>query len=234
VFTVIIGKPVKRITLSRVVVSQIAFFGEVNEVLLLALYQNQLWLEDKLQRDPCFFKKYGTSVLKVSDILKSTNLSHGVTPKLLANLKNRLRESLSDFLIPQRNLSTELSKIRHFVTTRPYHESGTPVSMLPPKKVIGKGYGDKGTAKDLAQNGNPGWQEVGSVYSNYERQALELIAKLATITDTKEQIIVTAELNEISQKLKSIRRDPTKGTSNIPKVSKGDEDKMSNTKKTEG
>jgi hypothetical protein len=209
-------------------VSQIAYYGEVDEVLLLALYQNQLWLEDKLQRDKSFFQKYGTSVLKVSDILKNTNLSHGVTPKLLANLKTRLRTELDDFLIPQRNLSTELSKMRHFVTTRPYHESGTPVSMLPPKKVIGKGYGDKGTAKDLAFNGNPGWQEVGSVYSNFERQADELVERLTTNLTIEERINAVTMLWKITEKLKSIQRDPSERTSNNPEVSEGVDNKMSN------
>jgi hypothetical protein len=49
--------------------------------------------------------------------------------------------------------------------------------------VIGKGYGDKGTAKNEAVDGSPSWQEVASTASSLERRREELNEQLHKESD---------------------------------------------------
>jgi len=51
-------------------------------------------------------------------------------------------------------------------------------TLVPQKKLlvryIGVGYKDKGTRRNPAEDGSPGWKEVGTFFSNQEREAEEL------------------------------------------------------------
>jgi len=60
-------------------------------------------------------------------------------------------------------------------------------TLVPQKKplvrYIGVGYKDKGTRRNLAEDGSPGWKEVGSFFSNQEREAEELDPSFSVILD---------------------------------------------------
>ena len=223
-----IGRSVKRVTLQRVLCSVLAFEGRTSGKLVVALYQNQLWLESKILKDITFRKRYGDSISELSDILKEVNLSRGITDGAQKGLGQRILQRIPGFLLPRRNYKTELLKYEKTVSVRPYRSAGTPTNQLPPKKVIGKGYGLGGTARDESQDGNPRWQEVGAVYSNLERQLAEAREKLKeaidephNLPDTVRQIGIVLELH---QQLRRIEQDPTRGSSSSSKAPKGQEE----------
>jgi len=49
----------------------------------------------------------------------------------------------------------------------------------PPVRFIGVGYKDKGTRRDTAVDGSPGWKEIGTFFSNQEREAEELDSSIS-------------------------------------------------------
>lgn len=166
----VIRPGVKRITLSRTIVSKIVWNFELSLPELSVLFQNQLWLQGKSNSDPGFFKKFGSFLEELSTILKTTNFGRGLTPGTIGALALRMKIRLKDHLIPKRNLNQMLTRLEKSFYTRPYRESGILKKYLPPKKVIGLGYRDKGTAKNSALNGSPSWQEVGAYYCNLVRR----------------------------------------------------------------
>jgi len=56
-------------------------------------------------------------------------------------------------------------------------------TLVPQKKplvrYIGVGYKDKGTRRNLAEDGSPGWKEIGTYFSNLEREAEELDSSIS-------------------------------------------------------
>ena len=174
---VVIRQGVKRITLQRTICSKIAYKGETSLEEIHVLFQNQLWLEQKCSTDSQFAQKFGNSLEELSIILKQANLSRGLTEGAVGTLGTKFK-SLGEFLIPQRNLPQMETLLSKSFYTKPYKESGVPTKQLPPKKVIGRGYRDHGTAQNPAVDGSPKWQEVASRVSELERQLYELREKL--------------------------------------------------------
>lgn len=169
---VVIRPGVKRITLQRTICSKIAYKGEISLEEVHVLFQNQLWLEQKCSTDGKFAQKFGKSLEDLSIFLKQTNLSRGLTAGAVGTLGIKLK-TLQEFLLPLRNLPQMESLLGKSFYTRPYKESGIPTKQLPPKKVIGRGYRDHGTAQNSAVDGSPKWQEVASRVSELERQLNE-------------------------------------------------------------
>lgn len=176
---VVIRQKVKRISLQRSICSLI-FHGEgINLAELHVLYQNQLWLQEKCVRDLTFREKYGGFVLNLSIILKSVNLSNGLSEGAISSLRGRLVQ-VKDDLYPQRNIQQCASKVSQSFYLKSYKQSGIETKRLPPKRYIGVGYRDKGTAREPHLDGSPRWQEVASYVSSLEREVKELLHELKT------------------------------------------------------
>jgi hypothetical protein len=202
---VVIRSNVKRITLQRVLCSKIAWRGEVTLEEIHVLFQNQLWLEQKCQTDGQFEKKFGRSLEDLSVFLKQANLSRGLTEGAVGLLGVKLK-TLTDFILPSRNLGQMELLIGKSFYTRPYKESGIPTKQLPPKKVIGRGYRDHGTARNSAVDGSPRWQEVASHVTSIERRIHELRERLHNEEDSiLIRLRLTAELSDLHKKLEGIR-----------------------------
>jgi len=160
---VTISKKAKRISLQRYLASKIVY--ESNKFGLRHLYGlfiNQLWLEGKASADPNFREKFGGDLESLSYILKEINFSRGFNPSSLTRLKSKLLKNIPDFIVPQRNFAAWKSKFDSSVVISYQEQLGTPNQQLPPEQYIGKGYGDKGTAKKPELDGSPSWQDVAS------------------------------------------------------------------------
>jgi hypothetical protein len=187
---VVIKASVKRITLQRGICSEIAYGLEPSLGRIHVLFQNQLWLERKCSTDKKFAEKFGQSLEDLSIILKQTNLSRGLTSGAVNGLKQRLQHDLESFLYPKRNLTQISLKVSQSFYTKPYTPPGVDTKLLPPKRFIGIGYRDKGTARIPHLDGSPRWQEVASRASNLERR----------IHETREKVNV--EGNEVIERLR--------------------------------
>lgn len=163
-FRILISKKVRKITLTRSIVSKIVFEEEkVTLVDLLTLYQNQLDLEDLVQRDPNFRKKFGSSLEDLTKILTEARIPRdSVDSNFVLRLKLKLIDQLSEFLIPERNWKHSYKQAMRFVSLLPRKDLGIDLRKFPPKKFIGKGYTDKGTRRDPGYDGSPTWQEVAA------------------------------------------------------------------------
>lgn len=159
------ARSLKRITLQRYLVSKSVYHPDrVTFPELLALYDNQLWLEDKVRQDPSFSDKFGSFLENLSKVLKQTRITVNTLSSAMTRMKEQLREAAEGHLIPERNLlHTEVYVKGKFHVT-PTKESGIPTKELPPVKVIGRGYRDKGTYRDPAWDGSPSWQELATYF----------------------------------------------------------------------
>lgn len=156
---VVYSKNVKRITLQRVLCSKLVFEKEKFVLRdLLVIFDNLLVLQDMCLKDEGFKNKFGQSLELLALLLKNSRIGREPTKAGLAALSKKLK-SLEGFLIPHRNLPhTEKFFIGKY-EVRQGIKSGIPLKDLPVKRFIGIGYRDKGTARDLAFNGEPRWQD---------------------------------------------------------------------------
>jgi hypothetical protein len=156
---VVYAKHCKRMTLTRVICS-IAVFEVENLQLkeVLVLYDNMLYLQDMCMKEEGFRQKFGSSLEDLAKILKNSRLTHTPTKAGLRRLSREL-SVLKSFIIPHRNLSETKKHVLGKFEVRQGTKLGIPVTNLPLKRYIGIGYRDKGTARDLAFNGELRWQE---------------------------------------------------------------------------
>jgi hypothetical protein len=126
---------------------------------LLALYENQLWLEDKCVKDETFQQKFGKDLESLSKIMKEINLTQ-FSKKAVVRLSNRVKLELRTLYLPERNYLAAKRKLSGLYRLIDSKQIGTDKSKIPPKGFIGKGYRDKGSAKNKAKDGSPSWQEV--------------------------------------------------------------------------
>jgi len=156
---VVYSKNVKRITLQRVLCSRLVFEKEKFVLRdLLVIFDNLLVLQDQCLKDEGFRNKFGSSLEELAKILKNSRIGREPTRAGLTALSKKLAD-LEGFLIPHRNLAhTEKYFIGKY-EVRQGVKLGIPNSELPVKRYIGIGYRDKGTARDLAFNGEPRWQD---------------------------------------------------------------------------
>jgi len=204
---IVVVKPkVKRISLQRGICSLILFGENVSEDVLHVLFQNQLWLQSKCLSDLTFQKKYGDFVLSLNEILKSVNFSRGLTKGAIGSLRLKL-QSISEDLYPQRNLSQIHLKVRESFYTKAYKPVGTETKLLPPKRFIGIGYRDKGTARKPEKDGSPRWSEVASHVSFLERRIEELKDELENKVGLRsiERLVKIKEINQLYTELKTAR-----------------------------
>ena len=156
-----ISRKVGKIHLQRFLLSRLVFFEDEFTLRdLCALYENQLSLEEKCYQDSNFRKKFGDSLEELSKILKVIRFEKGLSPRAVRRIQRVLKVRLEKFLLPKRNYLASKSKINGTYQLLDHKPEGRLKKTLPPKPYIGIGYRDKGSAKDLAKDGSPGWQEV--------------------------------------------------------------------------
>lgn len=160
------SRTLRRITLQRYLVSKIVWRPEtVAFTELLTLYDNLLWCQDKSLIDPHFQEKFGSFLEKLTDLLKNTRFNEKTFQNTFKGISQKLKEAAEGHLIPERNLSTVEKHVKGKFHVTPTKSSGVPVKQLPPTKVIGRGYRDKGTYRDPAFDGSPSWQEVAIYFA---------------------------------------------------------------------
>lgn len=168
-----INPHVKRMNLTRGILSLFKH-DMINDIKYVhVLFQNQLWLEGKTLTDPNFQRRYGSFVLKISILLRNLNLSRGFSSSHIVAMKRALEELESE-LYDVRNLPEILTKVNSAFSMRRYKPQGIPTKSLPPKKFLGKGYGDKGSARKPQEDGSPTWQEISSSHSTLLLQLKEV------------------------------------------------------------
>lgn len=174
-----ISRSVKRISLQRFIISKILYEeNEVTERDVIALYQNQIFLQEKALRERDFSFKFGNSLEELSKILKKVNLSNGLFKKSINLIGKEARTSLGDFIIPLRNYSNFKNRFNGTYTLIYKKSEGTLLKDLKPVAYIGVGYKDKGSARKEHLDASPHWQDVARTVSNIQRMMGEIIEKL--------------------------------------------------------
>lgn len=162
------SRTLRRITLQRFLISKMVYQPDkVTYVELLTLYDNFLWCDDKSLSDPTFRQCFGSFLEKLALILKENRLSEKNIEASLRKIGTQLKEAIADHLIPERNLLNIEKYCKGKFHVSPTRESGVPTKELPPVKVIGRGYRDKGSYRDPAWDGSPSWQELAT---HFERK----------------------------------------------------------------
>lgn len=160
---VVYNKRAKRVTIQRYLISKIAYNPkEATLEDVLVLYDNILWLQDKSARDPQFSSKFGLALEALAAFLKRVRFSRNKLSRTLKIYSQEFKKDSFGLLFPKRNLTSvkiNVSKMYRLDYPKPL---GRINSTLPPKKYVGKGYDDKGTARDVAQDGSQSWQEIAS------------------------------------------------------------------------
>lgn len=214
---VLIAKKTKRISLERYLLSKVAFFPEtVNERDLLALFLNHIDLQEKAEREMDFAQKFGSDLESVSTILKSINLTHGVSKRSLTVMSEKVKVVLSHYIVPRRNFEDFRLRFHnsyHLIFREP---QGVPTDTLPAKRWIGVGYRDKGSAKDKAIDASPSWQSVATVAAGLERETGDLVKNVTEAETGLKAFAILQSGIEAIEKLEYLRRDPLR----TPKVTK--------------
>jgi len=158
--TVIIGRKVRRITLLRYLVTKVVY--EMDEIELrdvLAVYSCMLDVQNLAERDPTFNQKFGSTLEVLAKLLKGVKFTK-FDLKNLKQLRKALANTPPEFLYPKRNLAQIKAKVGGTYSLSLLKSTGIETRKLPPKLYIGKGYSDKGTARNPAYDGSPNWQQV--------------------------------------------------------------------------
>lgn len=168
--TVRYARNCRRITLERYLISKWVWHPEmVTFPELLVLYDNLLWCQDKCQKDPGFKNKFGVFLENITELFKKVRFHQDSYASTVKRIVAQIKVAAENHLIPARNLPTVERHVKgkfHVIATR---STGVPNRELPPVKVIGRGYRDKGTYRDPAWDGSPSWQDVATYFANLER-----------------------------------------------------------------
>jgi hypothetical protein len=160
------SRTIRRITLQRFLISKMVHQPEkLTFVELLVMYDNLLWCQDKSNSDPTFYKTFGSFIEKLTKILKENRISEKNLAQTLKRISVQLIEAIDGHLIPERNLPNIEKYCKGKFHVVPTKDSGIPTKELPPVKVIGRGYRDKGTYRDPAWDGSPSWQELATYFA---------------------------------------------------------------------
>ena len=160
-YCLFISKDVKLITLLRYVITKFFYREESSLEEKLAVFEALLRLE-KIGNQPDFKKKFGRTLEVISSELQKSNQANSIQA-----LNSRFRKlsqlpTLKGFLLPRGNLVTLQNLFKGKIQIREQEQQGIPTSQLPPRKVIGKGYTDKGALKNEALHGEQHWTELSS------------------------------------------------------------------------
>lgn len=159
---VVISKRYRRVTLHRFLLSKLVW--EPEEFLfthLLALYENQVFLDTLAARDPKFSEAFSSELDSVRESLVELRaFNNAGLSRMSEVLRKRFDGGEARFIYPQRNLLEQEKRYKSFVQFRLQTPLGQDVKRLQPSTRIGKGYTDKGTAKNTAKDGTQRWQDV--------------------------------------------------------------------------
>lgn len=167
--TIRFSKKAKRVTLARYLCGKIIFRPEeVTREDLLIMYDNFLHIQDLASKNENFRFKFGEDLESLAKILKGFRVASKTSGLSVQKLGAQMKEKLSKFYLPERNLSTVAEHVKNYYSLHPMRSLGTPTKELPPKAYIGKGYTDQGTARDPAYDGSPSWQEITAAHIGEE------------------------------------------------------------------
>lgn len=153
-------KEVKRVTLARYLCGKVTHTPEeVTRIDLLILYDNFLYIQEIASKNENFREKFGDDLESLAKILKGFRLSSKTSSLDVRKLATQMEEKINKFILPKRNLSTVAGRCSKMFRVIPFTQLKEK-KKLPPKAYIGKGYADKGTARDPAVDNSPSWQEV--------------------------------------------------------------------------
>jgi hypothetical protein len=128
---------------------------------LLALLDNQLFLEHLASSNESFRLKFAESLEDISNYLKAAKIRKiEDLPRIARKFSMFIKIKLNKFIYPKRNYPNQLAQYKRYVEFRWTEPEGTLIAQLPVVKYIGKGYTDKGTARKPHLDGSPAWQEV--------------------------------------------------------------------------
>jgi hypothetical protein len=150
--------------MQRVLVSKLCWdFDKFTSEDLLALFENQLFLEDLALRNDSFRQKFKIPLEDISNYLKAAKIRKlEDLPRIADRFKRFIKVKLNEFIYPERNYPNQLTMYNRYVEFRWTEPEGTLISQLPPIKYIGKGYTDKGTARKPHLDSSPSWQDVAT------------------------------------------------------------------------
>lgn len=156
-------KNIKRITLMRFLCGKLIFEPDrIERIDILLIYDNILQLQDIAVKDANFRLKFGSDLESLAKLLKGFNLSPKSNKLQVHNLGSQIKKDIPNFPYPARNLKSVWKHVQTMYYVTEYIEQGKLRKLIPPKGYIGKGYTDKGTAKDPAFDGSPSWQSVAT------------------------------------------------------------------------
>lgn len=120
-----------------------------------------LWykLDQQRLKDDQFFKRWGETLSRFNATLEEL-VSIEIFPVILDHAS---REELETFLGGSVYSYRAFVGLKSEVSSTWQLRVGNPLAYpkrLPPERRIGVGYKDKGTARNLAEDGTPSWQEV--------------------------------------------------------------------------
>jgi hypothetical protein len=170
-----ISAKAKRVTLQRYLLSKIVYATEEFDLQdLCCLFENQIWLESKVSKDPDFSSNFGRDFETLSILLKEVNFQTKFTDRALLRFRGRLKDNLEALILPKRNYKDTERLYKGLFQLLPSSPAGKLLKLLPEKSRIGIGYRDKGSARDPAYDGSPSWQEVavhrGPLYHKGRRE----------------------------------------------------------------
>jgi hypothetical protein len=154
--------------------SKFVFFRKELELRdICCLFENQLWLEKKCQSDPEFAQKFGKSLEDLSILMKQFNFKTGTTDRAIDRFSKGIQQKLETLILPKRNYYEAKRIVNGQFSLQDSKPLGVAKKTVPPPVRIGKGYRDKGSARNLAKDGSPSWQEVathlGPIYHKGKR-----------------------------------------------------------------
>lgn len=154
-------KHCRYITLLRYLTGKVVSQPErVQRIDILLLFDSLVVLQDLLEKEEDFKRKYGSDLESLALILKSFKLHPRTKILDIQSLGKQFEIKIPNFVLPGRNLSSVWIHVQKMYYYTASTDSGTELKRLPPKAYIGKGYTDKGTARKPHLDGSPSWQEV--------------------------------------------------------------------------
>jgi hypothetical protein len=169
-YKVIFKTGTKRITIFRFLLAKLCYdpLG-ISVEDLLTIYELQVYLEMKSDKDPKFNEKYGLWLITTEHVIQKLGTFRNFPIRIQEGHRKLLIDVLKP-LLPGASAYFGLRKQPRIWNSFRV-QLRNPLKPLPrkvPKPYVGVGYKDKGSRKDLAKDGSPHWKEVASSNSYHE------------------------------------------------------------------
>jgi len=169
-YKVKIRKGHKRITVFRYLLSKLVYDSEedpvhLDEYLVLMELYFSFWDE----RDPNFLEKWEPLFSETVSFFRKISEARSFPLGIRKDQRSEISFYLGDLLLkPEAYYGMKGNRdIRNSFLIQ--FEDSIVESRIPSKGYLGVGYKDKGTRRNPATNGTPGWKEVASYFSEKER-----------------------------------------------------------------